>query len=85
MEIKRILKQYAFSLVVIICLTAFLCGITVVREKTRYNMDMTRYATITNEEDKLVIVTENDRIIIAENGKILPVKSFYEKIMNLLI
>lgn len=50
MEIKRLLKQYAFSLVVILCTGAFLSGIVTVREKTRYNMDMTPYKTVESED-----------------------------------
>ena len=46
MEIRRILKQYAFSLVVIICVAFFVSGIVSVREKTQYNMDMTPYETV---------------------------------------
>lgn len=46
MELKRILKQYAFSLLVICCTIFFFIGIVTVREKTRYNMDMTVYETV---------------------------------------
>lgn len=46
MELKRILRQYAFTLVVIMCIGLLLSGFATVRDKTRYNMDMTPYETV---------------------------------------
>ena len=43
MEIKRILKQYAFCLIVICCVSSFFYAGITVRERTQYNMDMTSY------------------------------------------
>lgn len=52
MEAKKILKQYFFSLVVIICISAFFLGAVRVREKTQYNMDMTPYETVAFEKQQ---------------------------------
>ena len=65
MEIKAILRQYAFSLVIIICVGLFLTGIIRVREKTQYNMDMTAYETV--EIDNMnKILTEITKIFLTQ-------------------
>ena len=65
MEIKAILRQYAFSLVIIICVGLFLTGIICVREKTQYNMDMTAYETV--EIDNMnKILTEITKIFLTQ-------------------
>ena len=46
MELKRILKQYLFSLVIILCIGLFFYGTVLAAERTRYNMDMTEYETV---------------------------------------
>lgn len=68
-EIKRLLKQYAFSLVVIFCLSSLLCGITVVREKTRYNMELTSYRTVSAEQFREVLYEAYEKItnLLTEN------------------
>ena len=43
MGLKAVLRQYAFSVFVILCAAALLCGIIFVRERTQYNIDMTQY------------------------------------------
>lgn len=43
MERKRILRQYFFSLTVILCMMTFLTGVIAVSEKTRYNMELTSF------------------------------------------
>ena len=50
MEVRKILRQYLFSLVIILCLAAFFIGTVRVKEKTRYNMDMTPYETVEIEK-----------------------------------
>ena len=51
MEIKRILKQYIFSLILILCAASFFFGVITVREKTEYNMKMTPYDTVEVKND----------------------------------
>lgn len=46
MEKHKILRQYIFSVAVLLCLTVFLCGTVAVKEKTEYNMYMTPYDVI---------------------------------------
>ena len=50
MEARKILKQYAFSLVMLLCVGAFFLGIVSVKEKTQYNMDLTPYETVSVEK-----------------------------------
>lgn len=50
MEIKHILKQYAFTLVVILCVSVMATGFFTVKEKTQYNIDMTNYSKIRIEK-----------------------------------
>ena len=57
MEIKKILRQQAFSLVVIFCIGLFFFGTVIAREKTQYNMDMTDY-------ERVEIVRLGDRVVI---------------------
>ena len=45
-ERRKVLKQYLFSLVLILCVTAFFCYTVTVKEKTDYNMNMTPYEII---------------------------------------
>lgn len=52
MEARRILKQYVFSLVVILCIGAFFIGTVSAKEKTQYNMDMTPYTTVSFEKEQ---------------------------------
>ena len=46
MERKRILRQYFFSLAVILCMMTFLTGVITVSERTRYNMELTAYQEV---------------------------------------
>lgn len=72
MEFKRILRQYAFSLVVILCVGVFFFGTVSVREKTQYNMDMTPYekVEIEQEQDRVIVrYGENERIIRTDYAK----------------
>ncbi len=74
---KRILKQYGFSLVIILCAGAFLSGIASVREKTRYNMDMTPYETVeieNTDEGVLLHYGENERLIRTNYAQMLAKK-----------
>lgn len=57
MGIKAVLRQYVFSVFVIVCATVLLCGIIFVRERTQYNIDMTEYAVaeIVNGEQSFTV------------------------------
>ena len=63
MEIKRICRQYFFSLILVLCIVAFLLGVITVREKTDYNMRMTPYDTVEIKENKEGII-----FLFGENG-----------------
>ena len=52
MERRKIFRQYFFSVVVILCLSAFLCGSVTVKEKTDYNMRLTPYDVINAEKNQ---------------------------------
>ena len=52
METRKILRQYLFSLVVILCFGAFFLGTVSVKERTQYNMDMTPYETVAVEKEQ---------------------------------
>ena len=62
MERKRVLRQYFFSLTVILCMMAFLTGIITVSERTRYNMELTSY-----EEVKFTQKADGIEIAFGEN------------------
>lgn len=51
MELKRILRQYIFTLIIIMCIGFLFSGIVTVREKTQFNMDMTPYETVNFEDN----------------------------------
>lgn len=65
-EARKILKQYAFSLVVILCAGFFLLGAIRVKEKTQYNMDMTLSETVKTEksEDGITFYYKDKRYIV---------------------
>ncbi len=52
MEARKILKQYVFSLVMILCIGTFFLGTVSVKEKTRYNMDLTPYDIVSVEKEQ---------------------------------
>lgn len=66
MGIKALLRRYAFSAFVIICVTVLLCGIIFVRERTQYNMDMTEYDTVgvSREGDSIIFTAGRRRLIL---------------------
>ena len=45
-EMKRLFGRFLFVTVIIVCLSAFLCGSTTVRERGEYNMYLTEYAVM---------------------------------------
>ncbi len=59
---KRIMRQYAFTVAFILCFMSFFIGIITVREKTQYNMDMSPYSTVS-------IDGSGDEIRILSGGK----------------
>ncbi len=62
MGIKALLRQYAFSVVAILCTAVLLCGIIFVRERTQYNMDMTDYDKVEiSRGDGSFVVSAGDR------------------------
>ena len=78
MEAARILRQYIFSLVVILCLGVFFIGTAAVKEKTQYNMDMTPFDTVSVEK-------RQGSIALYYGEKSLIIKTDYaEKISNAL-
>lgn len=69
MEIRRILKQHTFLLVLIFCAAFLASGIVSVRERTRYNMDMETYDTVEikrEEEGVFVRLGENESFSIPD-------------------
>ena len=52
MEARKILRQYLFSLVVILCAGVFFLGTVSVRERTRHNMYLTPYETVEFEKEE---------------------------------
>ncbi len=76
MEARKILRQYLFSLVVILCIGAFFLGAVSVKEKTRYNMDLTPYETVKIEK-------EQGCITLSYGEKVYSIKADYvEKLIN---
>ena len=77
---KKILRQYIFTIAFILCLTSFFIGIITVKEKTRYNMDMTPYSTVSiTETEKGITVSfgEKEHFISRENIEKLGKKALY--------
>ncbi len=64
MGIKALLRQYAFSVVVILCTAVLLCGIIIAKEKTQYNMDMTDYPLleVVRGEESIIITAGKRKI-----------------------
>lgn len=70
LEVRKILDQYAFSLVIILCAASFFLGIVSVREKTGYNMNMTVYGTVETQKQEdgfVVLYGENGGFFIPDN------------------
>lgn len=67
MGIKALLRQYAFSVFAILCITVLFCGIIFVRERTQYNMDMTEY-------ERLEVSSLEDGIIITAGARKIELK-----------
>ncbi len=77
MKARKILRQYLFSLVVILCVGLLFLGVISARERTRYNMDMTMYATVEIDKD------EKGDVVFRYGEKTYTVKSDYiERIRN---
>ena len=72
LEIKRLLKQFCFCVVVICCVSAFFAGTVTVSEKTRYNMDMTPY-------EKIEIIKKENELIIRYGDKSRIIETAYAK------
>lgn len=51
MQRRKILRRYLLSVSVLLCIFAFFAGIVTVRERTRYNMDLTPYSKIVYSEN----------------------------------
>ena len=45
-EMKRLFGKFLFIVVVIVCLSAFLCGSIAVKERGEYNLYLTKYAVM---------------------------------------
>ena len=45
-EMKRIFGKFLFVTVIIVCISAFLCGSTTVKERGEYNLYLTKYAVM---------------------------------------
>ncbi|MBQ7861988.1 MAG: hypothetical protein IJ349_07295 [Clostridia bacterium] len=68
MGLKTVLRQYAFSVFVILCAAALLCGIIFVRERTQYNIDMTQYDKVEiSRGEKGFEITVGNRKTTLEN------------------
>ena len=68
MGIKAVLRQYVFSVFVIVCATVLLCGIIFVRERTQYNIDMTQYDKVEiSRGEKGFEITVGNRKTTLEN------------------
>ena len=78
METKKILRQYFFCVVSIFCVGTFFFGTVSVREKTRYNMDMTSY-------EKIEIIHEDGRIIIRSQDNDTVIRTDYAEMVKELI
>ena len=85
---KRIMRQYAFTVAFILCLACFAGGIITVKEKTQYNMDMSPYSTVSiDKEDYAVIISagENETVIRHSDIEKLSKKAFYGVFGDILI
>jgi len=62
-EMKRLFGKFLFATVVIVCLSAFLCGSTTVRERGEYNLYLTKYAVMSfsGASEKLEATLEENR------------------------
>jgi hypothetical protein len=45
-EMKRIFGKFLFVTVIIVCVSAFTCGSTTVKERGEYNLYLTKYAVM---------------------------------------
>ena len=45
-EMKRLFGKFLFVTVIIVCVSAFLCGSTTVKERGEYNLYLTKYAVM---------------------------------------
>lgn len=45
-EMKRLFGKFLFATVVIVCISAFICGSTTVKERGEYNLYLTKYAVM---------------------------------------
>ena len=60
MEIKKILRQYLFTLIIIVCIYTMAAGIFTVKEKTQYNIDMTSYSKVQLEKTEKIELCAQD-------------------------
>lgn len=77
---RKILRQYIFTLGFLLCLAFMVGGIITVREKTRYNMDMSPYSTVIiseNSEGLKITVGEKETFIKREHMEDFGKKVFY--------
>ncbi len=85
---KRIMRQYVFTLAFILCLASFAGGIITVKEKTQYNMDMSPYSTVTITEgtDGIKITFgEKETFIKREYIEKIGKKAFYGALGDVFI
>lgn len=65
MGIKALLRQYTFTVFVILLATVLLCGIIFVRERTQYNIDMTEYEKVgVSDGENSIIFTAGKRKLV---------------------
>lgn len=67
MGIKELFRQFIFSVFAVLCAAVLLCGITAVREKTQYNMDMTEYDRLEiSKSDGGFIISAGERELVID-------------------
>ena len=85
---KKILRQYVFTLAVIFCIMSFFCGIITVKEKTQYNMDMSPYKTVSvieNSDGIVIIAGGNKTLIKREHIEKLGKKAIYGMLGDIFV
>ena len=85
---KKIFRQYVFTVMFILCIMAFFAGIITVKEKTQYNMDMSPYSTVEvvrSGNGITITVGEKEAVIMREDIEKLGRTAFYSALGDVFV